>query len=89
MPELIAVPSCCPGELVGYEAPMSVRCLLLSSCGQSVVWLQKMGVMGSPGITAVASRTTDRTKTLETFIFSFNFFTFSRFAPDESMDGQL
>lgn len=86
MPELLAVPSCSPGELVGYEAPMSVRRLLLSSCGQSEVWIQKMGMMG---IAAVASRTTDGTKTLETFIFSFNFFTFSRFAPDKSMDGQL
>lgn len=47
MPELITVPSCYPGELVGYEAPMSVRRLLLSSCGQSVVWLQKMGMMGA------------------------------------------
>lgn len=89
MPELITVLSCYPGELVGYDAPMSVRRLLLSNCGQSGVYLQKMGMMGSPGITAVAPRTTDRTKTSETFIFSFNFFTFSRSAPDESMDGQL
>lgn len=55
----------------------------------SVVWLQKSGMVGRPGITAVPLGTSDRMKTLETFIFSFNIFTFFRFSPDESMDGQL